>query len=164
MKHDLLKAAALGALVCASASVSAQDARDNALVEQLRRATSTFHSIDAAAAAGWDVALTGCVSNPDPAVGAMGYHYVNEDIFFDGTVDPLRPELLVYAPNAAGELKLVAVEYLVFTAANPTPPQLFGQTFHLNPAINGWVLHAWVWEHNPSGLFADFNPKVSCSS
>jgi len=25
-----------------------------------------------------------------------------------------------------------------------------------------WYLHAWVWTDNPSGLFADWNPKVRC--
>lgn len=23
-------------------------------------------------------------------------------------------------------------------------------------------LHAWIWKGNPNGVFADFNPKVSC--
>jgi hypothetical protein len=23
-------------------------------------------------------------------------------------------------------------------------------------------LHAWVWKHNPSGDFAQFNPEVAC--
>jgi hypothetical protein len=25
-----------------------------------------------------------------------------------------------------------------------------------------WELHAWVWRHNPNGLFDDWNPRVSC--
>jgi hypothetical protein len=24
-------------------------------------------------------------------------------------------------------------------------------------------LHVWLWKHNPSGLFAPFNPEASCS-
>ena len=28
-----------------------------------------------------------------------------------------------------------------------------------------YEVHAWVWKHNPSGrLFADWNPRVSCSN
>jgi hypothetical protein len=23
-----------------------------------------------------------------------------------------------------------------------------------------WVLHAWVWKDNPTGVFQDFNPRV----
>ncbi|HET6580207.1 MAG TPA: hypothetical protein VFG66_17955 [Gemmatimonadales bacterium] len=23
-------------------------------------------------------------------------------------------------------------------------------------------VHAWVWRHNPHGMFADHNPSVSC--
>lgn len=158
----LLTATALAAALCASATVAGENAGQNALVNDVRRATAAFHSMDAAANAGWDVPLTGCIAHPDPDVGGMGYHYVNEDVFFDGNVDPLRPETLVYAPTPSGGMQLVAVEYIVFTAANPVPPQLFGQTFHLNPAISAWTLHVWLWKHNPSGLFADFNPKVSC--
>lgn len=161
MKKLLTSAAVCAGLFCATAATAAEDARANALVNEVRRATAAFHSLDAAATAGWDVPLTGCIAHPDPAVGGMGYHYVNEDVFFDATVDPLKPETLVYAPSPNG-LKLVAVEYIVFTAANPTPPELFGQTFHLNPVINAWTLHVWLWQHNPSGMFADFNPKVSC--
>lgn len=67
----------------------------------------------------------------------------------------------MYAPSRNG-LKLVAVEYIVFTAASPTPPERFGQTFHLNPAINAWTLHVWLWKRNASGMFADFNPAVTC--
>ena len=25
-----------------------------------------------------------------------------------------------------------------------------------------WDLHAWVWQPNPSGMFAEWNPKVQC--
>jgi hypothetical protein len=27
-----------------------------------------------------------------------------------------------------------------------------------------YYLHVWVWEHSPSGLFADWNPRVKCSA
>jgi hypothetical protein len=25
-----------------------------------------------------------------------------------------------------------------------------------------YALHVWVWRHNPEGLFAETNPRVSC--
>ncbi len=27
-----------------------------------------------------------------------------------------------------------------------------------------WYLHVWTWEPSPSGLFADWNPKVKCAA
>jgi hypothetical protein len=39
-----------------------------------------------------------------------------------------------------------------------------GQTLHAHPYLPVYVLHAWVWKSNPSGMFADYNPDVaSCS-
>ena len=61
-------------------------------------------------------------------------------------------------------LRLVAVEYIVpFTAwTDPDPPVLHGLVFHANQTFQVWALHAWVFHHNPSGMFADWNPDVSC--
>lgn len=155
-------AAALVALAAAVPFAHAADGGDPA--EQLRRlrlATAPFHSIDVAKAAGWRNDITGCLSSPQ---GAMGHHYVNEKIFTDHRVDPMRPELLVYAPTRYGGRRLVAVEFLVFADAlgSRPVPVLFGQRFHLNPAINAYVLHVWLWQHNPDGMFADWNPNVRC--
>jgi hypothetical protein len=25
-----------------------------------------------------------------------------------------------------------------------------------------YVLHAWIFEHNPAGMFEDWNPRVVC--
>src|SRR3546814_1503112 len=96
----------------------------------------------------------------------MGHHFMNDEIFFDGVVDPLRPELLVYVPTEHGGRRLVAVEYLVFSSAlgsNPVPA-LFGHTFHLNPAIDAYVLHVWLWEMHPSGLFAEDRKSTRLNS
>ena len=27
-----------------------------------------------------------------------------------------------------------------------------------------YSLHAWVWDHNPAGRFAPYNPSVKCPS
>lgn len=156
----LLSAAlVLAAMIFPSVALAGKDARGNAELRDLRLATAAFHSLQTANDAGWDVALTGCVSSP---AGGMGYHYGNGDLLFDDGVDELRPEVLVYAPSANGGKRLVAVEYLVFTAMQPNPPTLFGQQFHLNPNIGAWVLHVWLWQGNPNGLFEDWNPMVSC--
>lgn len=162
MTFKTLLAAATMALAAALPSAQATDG--SSTYEQLRRlrlATAPFNSIDVAKAAGWTRDITGCLSSPQ---GAMGHHYVNEKIFNDHRVDPMRPELLVYAPTRYGGRRLVAVEYVVFVDAlgSRPVPSLFGQRFHLNPAINAYVLHVWIWEKNPNGLFADWNPNVRC--
>jgi hypothetical protein len=56
--------------------------------------------------------------------------------------------------------------YIVVT---PTP-QLFGQTFqgpmpgHVPGMPWHWDLHVWVWANNPSGMFAQWNPALSCAA
>jgi hypothetical protein len=99
----------------------------------------------------------------------MGFHYINGALL-DDVVDPTQPEALVYAADANGQLRLVALEYVVFQDAwtDEHPPMLFGQMFMEVPAPNRYeipafyALHAWIWEDNPSGTFAAFNPAVSC--
>ena len=127
----------------------------------LRNATAPFHDITKADAAGYSTAVTGCMSNP--GVGGMGFHYADLSRF-DATVEPMRPEILVYAPKPNGELQLVAVEYAVPLSAwtSPEPPSAFGQAFHVNAAFGLWVLHAWVWQPNPDGVFTDWNPRITC--
>lgn len=141
----------------------------------LRKATAKFHRISVAEKLGYelgsgrdDIPITGCIVNPiDPEIGAMGYHWFDRDAI-DDEVDPLRPEGLVYAPTENGKLRLVAVEWVVskpaWDANNPEPPFVMGQELHeLNPALGWYVLHAWIWKYNPSGVFADWNPNVDCS-
>ncbi len=119
-----------------------------------------------AQAAGWDLVpgLDHCFDNP--GVGAMGYHFINLELL-DLEVAASQPEALVYAPGPQGQLQLGGVEYIVpagpwDAAGNPGPPSLFGHPFHLNEALGVYVLHAWVWRHNPAGMFADWNPLVTC--
>ena len=127
----------------------------------LRDLTAPFHQFETAARAGWGSQITGCFS--DPTQGGMGYHYGNVALI-DGTVDVLEPELLLYEPQKNGRLRLVAVEYIVpFTEwTSAEPPRLFDQSFHRNEAFGLWVLHVWHFRNNPRGMFADWNPNVSC--
>ena len=56
---------------------------------------------------------------------------------------------------------MVAVEYIVPNSPDVVePPMLFDRHFHLNTDLDVWVLHAWVWKANPTGMFMDFNPRV----
>lgn len=129
----------------------------------LRRVTATFHNFQTAAAAGWAAQITPCMTDPAGA-GGMGFHYGNPALI-DGSARVEEPELLLYEPEQNGRLRLVAVEYIIpYTAhsRSAVPPVLFGQPFKQNDTFQLWGLHAWVWRENPSGVFADWNPRVTC--
>lgn len=128
---------------------------------ELRRATARYRRFEVATEAGYATQLTGCMSDP---AGGMGFHYGNVALI-DARVQHDRPEILMYEPQKNGSLRLVGVEFVVpFTAWTAAePPALFGRPFHRNEAFGLWVLHAWVWKHNPSGLFSDWNPRVTCA-
>ena len=110
--------------------------------------------------------VAGCISNP--TLGAMGYHYFNAAKMHDPAINEHDPEVLVYHTGPDGKLVLGAVEWVVpkllwEAAGNTAPPVVFGQELHvLNPVLNWYIAHAWIWKHNPSGMFADWNPEVTC--
>jgi hypothetical protein len=159
-------------------AMAADDAALQDELAQVRRVTARFHRVEAAIEAGYELGwvngsgvriLTGCVSHP--TAGAMGYHYFNAELMADNAVDALEPEALVYAPAADGGLKLVAVEWVVRGPdSNPPgvsePPSVLGMEMHIlvpPPGPAFYLMHAWVWANNPSGMFADWNPEVSCT-
>jgi hypothetical protein len=141
-----------------------------------RGATDRYHDLSLAESDGYallvDTAGISCID--DPVEGAMGVHYTNGDLVASGTVDPLKPQVLVYEPIAEGELSLAAVEYVVlqedWDATHATPPVLFDHEFMLTPEGNRYglppfySLHAWIWKDNSSGAFANWNPEVSCEA
>lgn len=122
----------------------------------------------------------------------MGHHYVNPRLLgltapvngrVNGTgtytgVNP--PAILLYAPDSSNGLKLVGIEMLVFAQAwhaeHKQPPKFRGREYNFmadNPATpqdeaHGFMphydLHIWLFEHNPSGLYAQWNPALSCST
>ena len=129
-----------------------------------RAATARFHRFEVARAAGYTfLFMDMCMSDASGANrGAMGYHYVNTALL-DATLDVNAPEAVLYEPGPHGQLRLVGVEYVIPGSAwtSPEPPELLGRQLTLN-AFGLWALHAWIWKDNPSGIFADWNPKVSC--
>ncbi|WP_181173789.1 hypothetical protein [Mesorhizobium sp. B2-3-12] len=140
------------------AAAGAPDA--NPLAEKVRAANSRFLDVNAATAEGY--APIPCASGTTG--GAMGIHYVNGGYLKDDRIDIARPEAVMYEPMADGTLKLVAVEYIT----SKGPASLEGQLFNFNSAPNRYglgefyELHVWAWKGNPTGTFADMNPKVSC--
>ena len=141
------------------------------LIDNVRGATAQFRDLDTAKKAGYDKFLT-CFRYGNSR--GMGQHYVNGTLAGDDALDPMKPEALVYEPREDGTLILVAFEYLVFAdkwdpqETGRPAPTLFGQPFMLMSNIPDtppvWGLHLWLWSYNPEGLFANFNPLVSCPS
>lgn len=140
------------------------------LVETLRQGLGEFQDLAAAKEAGYGL-FHGCMSSPQS--GAMGVHFVNGDLVGDGEIDALQPEALLYEPKN-GKMQLVGVEYVVIAEAwdakHDGPPVVMGQMFNYTGAPNRlripafYSLHVWAWQNNPSGMFADFNPKASCDA
>lgn len=128
----------------------------------LRQVTAPFHRFEAAKNAGWTVLVPECRDNqPD---GGMGWHYANP-AYIDGSLDVREPEALIYEPQEKGSLSLVGIEYVVpFSILPPEAdaPVLFGQTFKHNFGDELWMLDVWAWRANPEGMFATWNPTVSC--
>lgn len=157
--------AAVNAAASANASAASQ-------IAQLRRLLAPFHDFQTASDAGWSTPITPCLKSGDlpstPGTGAMGLHYGNLTYIQDGgVVDLLQPELLLYEPEQNGKLRFVGVEYIVPFADHPAtaaPPTLLGQQFAQVPEFGVWGLHIYAGRHNPSGMFAPWNPKVSCAN
>lgn len=118
-----------------------------------RSSTTKYRKLDRAIADGY-VDINVVVQN-------MGYHYLkNENV--DGNFDPGKPEILVYAKNRwNGKMRLVAVEYAI-PNTEPKPEGFTGNddVWENNPDFGLWLCHAWVWYHNPDGIFTDMNPRV----
>jgi hypothetical protein len=129
-------------------------------VEQLRKATAPFRSIDHAQAAGYQQ-QTECVEKPPD--GGMGYHFAKAELR-DGVLEVEKPEVLVYGMRADGSFKLNGVEYIVPLDSwkGSDPPAVMGQPMKRFDRGGFWYLHVWIWEPSPSGLFADWNPRVKC--
>ncbi|WP_292156366.1 hypothetical protein [Mesorhizobium sp.] len=149
---------------CTALAQAHQDAAASSdaspLAAKVRADDSRFLDVKAAMAEGY--APIPCASGITG--GAMGIHYVNGDYLKDDKIDIARPEAVMYEPMADGTLKLVAVEYIT----SKGPAALDGQLFNFNSAPNRYglgpfyELHVWAWKANPTGTFADMNPKVSC--
>ena len=152
----------------AHAQHTAQNQSDG-LLKVVRDSTERFREVTAAEAEGYGL-LFGCVSGPD--WGAMGLHYVNLPLVFDGELDATHPEIVIYEQLPNGRLKMTGADYLVLADAwhanHPAPPELMGQLFHLFEAPNRfglpafYTLHVWAWKENPNGTFVNWHPKVSC--
>jgi hypothetical protein len=174
-RSPIWAAAALGVALVLGGVASALAGSDDLVTA--KAAAARFNSLGQAAEAGYGplpagVPLADCIAAFDGS-GAMGFHWLNPALL-DTTLEPTAPEVLVYGPDGHGNLKLVALEYVVFAEPwaaehGSLPPSLFGRTLTFVGEPNRyevpafWQVHAWLFESNPAGTFADFNPDVSCS-
>jgi len=139
----------------------------------------------------FDLCDTAEMMGKPAALGAMGVHYFRPDLMgvtappnprVDGAgvhTDFRRPAILIYEPQADGSLELVAVENLVFQAAwhgagHKARPSFHGVPYDAmaddpkTPADEAHMFqphydrHVWIYRENPNGVFAPFNPNVSC--
>lgn len=164
-------ALAVTALVTATAlslplipSVAAPATPDGDDLARVRAATAAFHRVGAAEAAGY-VPAGHCESSPD---GGMGVHYLHPELAADPTLDPDRPEVLLYEPDTHGRLRLVGVEWWTPYLGQESPPEVLGVPLdgpmagHTPEMPEHYDLHVWVWRHNPAGMTAPWNPTVDC--
>ena len=138
---------------------------------KVRQVTAKYHDVSVALADGF-IQTPDCVASPD---GGMGIHFINPARLMDPAVNLLEPEILLYV-QTDGRMKLIGVEYFQGIGApdtpvpNPAPPAavLFGRPLdgpmpqHEPGQPPHYDLHVWVWQANPSGMFAPFNPNVKC--
>jgi hypothetical protein len=155
----------VGPMVAASAQAGTPAAANRDLAT-IRQATARFQRVEEAIEAGFEP-IGECVASP---AGGMGVHYINGARYANGVIDPALPEILLYEPQPNGRMRLVGVEFAINAEVwGPEPPVVAGQAFdppnpaHPSPLVQtSYTLHVWTWRHNPSGMFAPFNPNVSC--
>ncbi len=155
------------------------------LVRQLdtvRDATEKYRDIGAAMADGYEQ-LGGDVPN-------MGAHFVNQQLVEDGVFDPSQPEIVLYSQENTGDWELVGTAFILpHQDSGEDHPEGFAGpldnwhvhynlcrssagTFSSTTAEEchtdgghwefsyGWMIHAYVWEDNPLGVFHMWNPNV----
>ncbi len=162
---------ALLTAVPASASGAGEESHDvDTQLAIVRFHTAKYHDINVAIRDGYHAPHPYvCVDSDE---GTMGYHYLKWDRL-DNKLDIRRPELLIYVPEDDGEMLLVAVEYMKpdndqDLSTDDDRPTLFKQPFqgpmegHEPGMPRHYDLHVWVWSDNPNGMFAQWNPAISC--
>ncbi len=134
---------------------------------QLRRDLTPYKDVGRALTDGF-VPVSECTESPD---GGMGVHFLNPARAM-APVDPAKPAILLYAPTSAG-YELMGAEWFQADADQDVTtdgdrPSLWGRPFD-GPMLGHepgmpvhYDLHVWLFEANPAGVFAPWNPSVSC--
>ena len=123
-------------------------------IDAARAATAKYQDLSRALADGYVDAKI--------VMQQMGYHYLNASLL-DDKFESDKPEILVYAPDASGRMKLVAVEYAVPLDKSTSAPEGFAgsaDTWSANTKYGLWTLHAWLYQQNPAGMFNPTNARI----
>jgi hypothetical protein len=138
-----------------------------------------------------DMCDTAAMMGRPKSLGGMGIHFFRPDrlgitappnprVDGNGThTDFRKPSILIYEPREDGSLELVAVENLVFVkawqaAGRQGRPKFHGVDYDFmsdDPATaideaHGFEphydRHVWLYRPNANGMFAQYNPSVTC--
>jgi hypothetical protein len=172
--------AALAAMALAAPSASAHDVGEpsaadlharngaGAALATLRKDLSPYQDVNRALADGY-IPVSECTESPD---GGMGVHFLNPARAM-APVDPDHPAILLYAPAADSGYRLLGAEWFQPDAdqdltTHDDRPALLGRPFegpmpgHDDAMPVHYDLHVWLYQSNPAGVFASWNPAVSC--
>jgi hypothetical protein len=169
-------------------------APDAPTLDEVRAATSKYQDAEVALAEGYirdpmDVCETSFYLGSLTDEGTIGIHFFRPDLLgvtlgegelgkrtrhdVQGTyTDFSQPSMLVYEPQPDSVLELVAVANMVSAraweeAGHSEPPSFGDVAFDHHPESafpSYYDLHVWLYRENPSGMFAPYNPAVSCEN
>jgi hypothetical protein len=150
-----------------AADLHSRDGAGQALA-QLRHDLAPYADVQRALADGF-VPVSDCTSSP---AGAMGVHFLNPAREM-APVDPTKPAILLYLPTGDGGYRLLGAEWFQADAdqdlsTDGDRPTLWGRPFN-GPMLGHepgmpihYDLHVWLFQANPDGVFAPWNPSVHC--
>ena len=150
-----------------SADRHSRDGAGRALA-QLRRSLAPYADVQRALADGF-IPVSECTESPE---GGMGVHFLNPARAM-APVNASEPALLLYSPTADGGFELIGAEWFQADAdqdlsTDGDRPSLWGRPFegpmtgHSPVMPVHYDLHVWLFDSNPDGVFAPWNPSVSC--
>ena len=125
----------------------------------MRAATAPYHDIQNALNDGFSFR----VQCGNAGEGNEPTLYANRTYVRDGTIDPAHPDALLYEVSPDGP-RLVGIELIMpyVLWPNAEPPTFFGTPFDREDEAGVYGLHVWLWKHNPNGMFAFANPRLTC--
>ncbi len=153
-----------------AAGGAATPSRDGAgrQLATLKKSLAPYKDVHVAEAAGY-IPVSACEVSDE---GGMGVHYLNPAIAAQAP-DATKPSILLYEPAADGSMRLLGAEWFQADAdqdvhTDADRPTLFGKPFDgpmpgHNPMMPvHYDLHVWLFDSNPDGVFAPWNPSVDC--
>ncbi len=151
-------------------------------LDTVRDATAKYADIQVALGEGY-IQTTEDVPN-------MGAHFIHPVRALDGLFNPAEPEILMYAGDEELGWRLVGTSFVLpREQVGDDHPEAFAgplDNWHVHYSLctgpdnisrsttadqcaeengvwlpsYGWMIHAWVWDENPMGVFSMWNPSV----